>query len=512
VEVGRYNKEHDAANLLEMNEESQSGHEPQILSSNFVISDSNKTVLVEDRALREKIAELKQESQVRSEDLVQANKNLRTSDETLERLRGDIENLMNAIHQMSQSSSDRMFNAKTFQDMTQNTEFCPGTNKLLSFLTQLTEQLEIQIQSLSSGTEQIQLDPENKELQIIVGLNSFPAREESIINNALEKTPIHEAEGGYWEQLYKEERKLKEHAERKIESLKNASRKTYHPDLERHIRELQIELTETQDEKAQLQEQVEKYSARAQQWENEYKTVRTRAEKEFAGLQQAIEQREVEMRAYIKDYHDKTKQKNHWNLKGLQDRIKTLEFDQNVTDKLFNDTKTEKARLEDEISRLVDIITAYKEENKKLVDAWGLSGVVPTYTSKPSKVASNTSPSSSESQSNLHEPPYHYANVTEKRLVKLKELVDKQEKCRREDAAIEAMLEKARARKMGNVLYKKKGWSQFLGKKSWTIWDGDGWVNNTDGEKDADGANEEEYDRVQVWREKGVLPPWEEVY
>jgi hypothetical protein len=77
-----------------------------------------------------------------------------------------------------------------------------------------------------------------------------------------------------------------------------------------------------------------------------------------------------EMLYCVKEYREKVKDQGHWEVQSLQERVLALEWDQQLTNKAFDQLKVEKARMEEtRIPNLQDTTAANKEEIKQLRDA-----------------------------------------------------------------------------------------------------------------------------------------------
>jgi hypothetical protein len=476
--------------------------ELHVLSDSFETSGDVRTLLDRNLELNREIAEPKQDLQTKRKDETNMMEFLPTSNAVLGRLRNDVTVFTHILNQISETKFHRTcITTKTLEDVTR-TDFDPDAVMLHTALVRFSGQMESKIRRLDSRTAQLQSSLADKERQLSWAITALEAERENRKFEALNTNPAHEVEGNYWEQRCKEEQRLKEHAGRAVTSIKKVALEQYKPDLEKHNRELRIELSELLDKNNQLDEQVKRYTDRALLWEGEYKTAKQQAEKKYAGLEQEIQRQEAELRDYIKEYHDKTLDPCHWNLEGLQDKIKSLERDRDITDKLLNATKSENARLEDEIERLMDVVTAYEQETKKSSDTWTLDNVVPILPPHSSFPNNHASLSGQHLITKVH-PSYHPMKVSE-REAKLRELHAEQVQRRRQDAMLEAFMEKVRARMLGPDMYERKEWKQYLGQTSWEMWDGEGWV--ADGELYGDGASEKERGIVKMLREKGVLP------
>jgi hypothetical protein len=503
TEIGLYTKE-QAGNNLDIRKKVVEQEEPQLSPFLPGTSDNARALPSHSLDLEREATKLKQDLKDRSKEQADMMESLQKSNEALDWLRDGVNKFTNALNQLLQTKFHKThITTKTLEDMTENKDFDPDAIKLHSALVRFSNQIVSDMQILCSRASQLQSSLADKERQLSVAITALEAEKENKKIKALNSNPALEIEGRYWKQCYKEEQRLREHAERKVTSIKKAALEHYQPDLRKRNRELRIELTETLDKNMLLDEKVKKYTARAQNWEGEYKTARKQAEKEYAGMQHVIQRQEVEMLDYVKTYHKKTLDPRHWHLEGLQDKIESLERDRDITDGLFNATKSENARLEDEIERLMDIVTTYEQENKKLNNALILGGVVPTSPFRCSSSDNDAMQPGPQRSTNVH-PSYHLKKAVE-RDAKLREFRAEQEERRRQDTMLETMMEKVRARMIGRKIHEKQEWKQYLGHTSWEIWGGDNWA--AEEESYGDGTSEKEREFVKAMREKKVLPP-----
>ncbi|KAI9872321.1 MAG: hypothetical protein M1823_008206, partial [Watsoniomyces obsoletus] len=95
-----------------------------------------------------------------------------------------------------------------------------------------------------------------------------------------------------------------------------------------------------------------------------------------------------EMLGYIKEYYDKTREPKHWDVGDLHERIKELERELIGANEMFNATKTEKARLEEQIGRIFERNEWLEKEAERLgsavmmggnVDQFGREGMYPAH-------------------------------------------------------------------------------------------------------------------------------------
>jgi hypothetical protein len=449
-----------------------------------------KTLLARVKDLKAENAQLKQDVQAKSEAEAEATNNL-------ERLRSDVKKMATTLNQTSLSDSHKTLPARTPRtprtptSLTSGVYFDPDAGKLHSALGQLTQQFDRTSQSLSAQTLQLQSSLVEKEKQLSIAITALEA---SKIASLPASIPSSQPSGhDNWESRYKTERAQKEACERKIALLKRLAEETYRPDLEKENRNLRLELQELKDKLSSLREKAQADAARATHWQRECKLTSTRAEKESVGLQDTIQQQTNEMRAYIQAYHDKTQDPAHWDVGALQARVAALEHDGKTTEGLLSFASSVKARLEDEVRRLMDEVKGLKGENRKLGDVWLLGGRAPIL---PGRRTSSTVVPGEEQKAKLVHLCFHPHMVAAREAkVQAFRAVRKEE--RKEDAALAEVMTKLRKWKMSKEGKGKTGKEAYEKRSAWNLWDGEAWL--------AEGASAEEEKAVRDLRESGVL-------
>jgi hypothetical protein len=215
---------------------------------------------------------------------------------------------------------------------------------------------------------------------------------------------------------------------------------------------------------------------------------------------------------------------------------------------LFNTTKTDKARLEDEFKKLINTNTRLEGEIERLGQVFVFGGNVPIYSAPepdPSNVSSSSSTSSSPpsftaTQKVPRRGPYtpRFAAVDKRNAARAKlrqaqelrmadetkklEIVEKVRQWRMEKAErmmkkmAEEEADKKKSLRMGTThvpveaypprkamppktMYPphKEGWKDLKNQGMWERWDGDEWLE--------EGSSEKDRDVVWELRDKGIL-------
>ncbi|KAF2856048.1 hypothetical protein T440DRAFT_531117 [Plenodomus tracheiphilus IPT5] len=243
------------------------------------------------------------------------------------------------------------------------------------------------------------------------------------------------------------------------------------------------------------------YQARARQWKHEAKTAQEELNRRIHAFETQQNAQTIEMQLYIQEYHNKTNDKSHWNLRDLQQKIATLERDIHQTTILFTKTKSEKANLETEIARLMaDNDEKDRLINEKLmyVGADLASPLPPPSSSLSSSLSSsssvlhptdNASPQTPTSHwlatrdftKTTHRHPPRFILKQEQYKATMTRFRQAQEKRRvEEEDAFDELMEKLRRYRMGVMGVKyppSKGvrWETLREESLWERWGGEGW-------------------------------------
>jgi hypothetical protein len=521
--------------ILDLERELVDDMEKEIEALNDSLHKKEKDIEVRDKALRiesEKVKELSESLRKIDGELVTATEIARLSDEMLEILRKDMAKLTNAAQHVLRRSMDTRLDPKMLQNLSENTIFSPEAKALYSSFVHTIQKLEFRLRTRSTQSDKHQENSATKKGRLEAvekDLKVTQEREKGVASEGLKAKEELEA----CKQRYEDERKLRDKAQRDYQSFKKTAEEMYQPDLERKNNKLQLNLVAVQDENIRLHKRVEEYKSQALAWEDECNIIKARAKKECSGLENEIERQKDEMVLYIKDYHDKRRASWHWNVEELQERNSQLERDHEATVKLLNAIKLEKVQLEENaIPAYLDSSASVKQENKKLKYEWtknyhayssdmtgGSAELVPDQTvsldaqyERGMQELGDTAGRVSELTPGLpfHTEPYQtllsvprclQPKEIARRATKLEKLRQRQKKRREDSAKIdryrEDIIEKARKWKMGNELYEKKGWSDFMGQSSWEIWDGERWMYY---------ADKKDLKIVAALKERGTIP------
>jgi hypothetical protein len=522
--------EHDKLQyeMLELNNELIAELEEEIEALNYSLRVKNKEIDVRNGSLcvqNEKIEELNKSLHTEIE-------NVRMSEETLGKLREDFAALTNAAkHVLRRNIADTSLDPNMLESVPESTNSSLEAEALYSAFLQIVHKLDVKLRTVSAQSDKHREDSAAKKRRLEIvekALEATQEREKLAVSEGLKSKEDLEI----WKRRYEDEGKQKDKAQRDYQSFKKTAEEMYRPDLERTNTKLQLNLVAAKNENIRLQERVKEYKLQVQNWEDEYNIIKAKAEKVHVGLEKEIERQKDEMVVYIKDYHDKREANSHWDVENLQQRNSKLERDNQATTKLLNTIRQEKVQLEQNvIPGYLDSIASIREENKKLKDEWArnqhalpvrtnaksaelrpdqplpldalLEGKITEQedtTVKTSELSSDISRLAGPHQG-LHIPRCLHPTETAQRNTELDQLRQRQQK-RRGDRArmndyLENIIDKARRWKMGEELYEKKGWIDFVGHSSWEIWDGDSWMYH---------ADKKDIKVVMALRDKGALP------
>jgi hypothetical protein len=478
----------------------------------------------ESEALQRRIAELEQQLESQSKELQEVTR---------------------VVQNTSRASVGGIPETDVLQSLTPESFSNEETATLHACLSELLSQLSSKMQSLLHKNVDLQQQLTNTGHELSIASRAL--KDEPFDTSIMEPVEKSEWDKYTWKQAYKDMRRRKEQVEERFESFKKIAEEMYQPDLEKKNRELQEGLNDAQDEVDKLREKVTKYQSRAQHWEMEYKTAVVERNKRTVEFETAVKKQTEETLLYIKEYHDKTHNPEHWEMVGLQKRIRVLERDLQTTNALFNTTKTDKARLEDEFKKLINANNCLEGEIERLGQAFVFGGNVAIYSAPepdPSNASSSSSTSSSPhsfivAQKVPRRGPYtpRFAVVDKRNAARAKlrqaqelrmadekkkmEILEKVRRWRMEKAErmTKKMAEEADKRKSLRIgkthapveaypprkamppktMYppNKEGWRDLNKQRIWERWDGDEWLE--------EGSSEKDRDVVWELREKGLL-------
>lgn len=155
-----------------------------------------------------------------------------------------------------------------------------------------------------------------------------------------------------FEDLLNEEREKRIGAEMKYQELKKTTEIIPRSDLETLNRELRSDLDKSQNDNTTLREQIVYNEASITHWRSEFNGVQAEREVQVTAFEDTIKQQQNEMLCYIKEYHDKTRDPEHWKIDGLQKKVKALERELQLMSEKHEQVKREKARADEDIRRL----------------------------------------------------------------------------------------------------------------------------------------------------------------
>jgi hypothetical protein len=444
--------------------------------------------------LEEGIVAADRELEMKDDNIAAANEYAKEADELARtwkedagKIREEVKDVSTAVGQVIYMMSESTIDLHALEDLTSTLDSHHETPSLLSNLLLLLQLYERKAQAVVLKNFDIQqrLADKDHEFSMAERVRRDEQADTQSETPANRKTTSQVDDGDNWKQLFQD----------KTEEFRKYRARTeeyYQRDLEHKNRDLRIDLTRAQDENRSLKEQAKKYMAEAQSWKSEYNNALVESEKHTAGFEDKIKDQQDEMLLYIKEYHDKARDPKHWELTGLQNRISTLERDLHITNEMFNATKSEKAKIEDEVTRLMDLNKRNVREIERIDRGWITRSIAPSVPdSDLFETSSNISSSSSipwltSSKRVSHKGPYiprcHLPKEIGKREVMLKEFRKEQQKRREEEEAGYESMEKVRKWKMGKLYPpEKEDWKELAKMSSWERWDGDEWLDTKAG-------------------------------
>ncbi|KAF1840955.1 uncharacterized protein K460DRAFT_410347 [Cucurbitaria berberidis CBS 394.84] len=357
-------------------------------------SPTRETAILESENLRAAITDLetniavmRQELDMKSAELISANLRAdqaeaerETSSATLGTIRMNIEHVCSIMDQGVQTlSGSTTVDWNAFEGLVQSLVNSGHTpNALHSNIVQLVQRFHSTIQSLQTENLELQSLLSSRESDLAVAKPTAQRERKDTLVDMAEENPAWQTDRDTFKKLFEDERARRKAVEARFQKFKETAEKYYQPDLERKNRELWIDLTRARDENAVLREHVKKHQARAQQWQNEYDLVKYERDIRAAGFEEHIQNQQNEISFYIKEYHDKTHDPDHWQIEGLQRKVHTLERELQTTNDMFGQAKRAKARLEDEVGRLMDANKRREKNIARLGKAWITGSSAPT--------------------------------------------------------------------------------------------------------------------------------------
>jgi hypothetical protein len=452
----------------------------EIAATNAVI-EQEEGALEEISALKKFVKNLNQDLRTKNDELDEVKASTSTSSEELTRLRDNVEYLANAVKQTNAGDASR---TKTLRNLRWKPYSSPEAKDLHMHIARFAMSMEDKMQAASTDLEDktVELATAQKDLQV------------------LEQSEKH------WKRQAEQAQNKREQVERGLADWKVKAEALYQPDLEEKNRELQADLYTSQDKNARLQEQTKTLREHAQRWEDEFKSIKSRAEKESEGFVLAYEHQQKDMMGCMKDYHEKVNDSAYFDFKPLQEKVRTLERDLQVTTEEFDAVKTSKARMEEDIlPKILEQMREYEVEIEILRDAWARNAPVraahafkakkgsrsdtimsnqimqnEASQAKTSKDGARRDSAVAPSKNFKHVPRCLHPEETARREAELQQLRKKQDARNASQYNFGTILKQVHRWQMEESLWDKQGWSYWLGKSSWDIWDGAGWMSDVE--------------------------------
>jgi hypothetical protein len=295
------------------------------------------------RALERKLSKIEHELEEKREDLRDAN-------EYMEKLRQETEKLTTIISRAYSGDQNSSPDFAALKSLLQASEFDTESSAVKSALLQVTLRFENTIQSLSSDKERIQQQLTDSESKLDIVLKSFEKKAQFAATSVPGAQSAWENDRDSFEGIYRDERRKRVYAEEQLKKLRETVEQWRQPDHANE--ELKANLDNTHAEIVKLQETLEKQQALAELWESECKTKQDELEKCTTGFENEASHQRTDMLTNIQDYYDKVCDQEHWHPEGLQETIRKLEREKQVTIEDFETLKSEKRRTKEEISKL----------------------------------------------------------------------------------------------------------------------------------------------------------------
>ncbi|KAH7080478.1 hypothetical protein BKA63DRAFT_488233 [Paraphoma chrysanthemicola] len=456
--------------------------------------DDPKVILQsQNEVLQEEIADRDRQLEGQSEELgkwiwyaQQVRNHLAASEEELVQLKQDIVQITNAIDQSQQASADVAPSTDAINDLTQHLDSSDEiTNLRTSFsevLSHFTTKIHILTQTNTTLQETVTAQFHELELSI----------------QAFENKPLTSAQDrDTWRQLWVDLRKQRNQLKVQLNQSDSLVKENNLPDLAKRNRELEVNLTHTRDKARKLSEATKKYKDIARQWADEVISAKSEMERKEAVFGAEVKRLDDEMLGYIKDYYDKRHEPGDCDSCDLQKRIKELERELAGVNDMSNATKTEKARLEEQIGRVFERNEWLEKEVERLgsavmmggnVDQFGREGMYPAHVDSP---RSSFLGDSSESMEWLTSPkraqnhgPFiprcHLPAAIDARNVETEKLKKEQQQRRDEEEKAIAIMEQLRKWNLNRRnLPDTEDWKKLTKQSAWERWEGDKWLQET---------------------------------
>ncbi|RMZ69172.1 hypothetical protein GMOD_00003099 [Pyrenophora seminiperda CCB06] len=115
--------------------------------------------------------------------------------------------------------------------------------------------------------------------------------------------------------------------------------------------ELEMRLEDSQKARADLEQKVDEFKNEAQQWRSEVDEKNSELDLRSVAFEEQAKRERREVLRHIKAYYNKTRDETNWHVIDLQEKLSALEEEHESMKQMFNQVKTEKASLEEEIVR-----------------------------------------------------------------------------------------------------------------------------------------------------------------
>ncbi|KAF1837592.1 hypothetical protein BDW02DRAFT_645275 [Decorospora gaudefroyi] len=388
-----------------------------------------------------------------------------------------------------------------------------GTNTKLRMLNNLarklaahpdTEDLPLKFLQLLSqfitNKESLERQLADKDHEIEIREKAMRANEDETGMMSPLKSP-RQADRDAFEKLFREERRKRKAAEGALEKIQTSAEKDYLSQLEQKTEEL----IKAQEETATLRKQVHHLETQAKAWQEESEDAKSQLEKRALAFEETIARQKQESLTYIREYHTKTQDPTHWQVQGLQQKLADLEQDLTTTTKLFNDTKRQKAHLEDATKELAETNILQMNHIDQIQQAYMRGAKLPTLAPPPMPYDEEEQDPNGEppalnppwpmaAQKEPRIPACHLPAAIERRAALVAAYREELAQARQKEfialtktapllihnANVERddeIMEKVRKWKLGDLYPPgKEGYEAIRGKSAWERWEGPRWA------------------------------------
>lgn len=421
-------------------------------------------------ALERNVQTLSHDLEAKSMELDEVREGTKTLGENLTKMWEDVQYLANAVKQTRTGDAS---DTKALRDLIWKPYSSLEAKNLHRHIVRFASVMEDNMQATSAD-----LEVKNKELA-----------------TAQKDLQVLEESETYWKTQTEQAQKKTEQSERRLADWKVKAGAIYQPYLREKNRELRADLTTARDAYSTMKERMQTQKTCAQRWEAEFKTIKSRAEKESGGFELAYEQQRNDMMICMKAYHEKLKDPKYFELEPLHEKVRRLERDLQVTTREFDAVKVDKARIEEDmLPKILEQMREYEGEIEGLRDAWGRDGLVRAVCTaeanatkheaareeKTSKKLVRRDSAAAPSKKFRHVPRCLHPKETARREAELQQLRQKQARHRTLQDNFGTVMKQVHRWQMEENLWENQGWSYWLGKNSWDIWDGAGWASDVE--------------------------------